>query len=165
MAAIGQHIRIRRKELKMTLKELAQQTGVSISFLSQVELDKCSTTLETLRKIADALAIHPSAFFQYDSEQESERLPFIYKDLSNDIIGANFKPLHVTLMPYENRGDEIQHPGHEFIYVITGEVVVTLEGKIYHLQQGQSLFYDASKGHYWRNETAQRCELIVVSNI
>lgn len=164
MSTIGKQIRIRRKELKMTLKELSEKTNVSISFLSQVELDKCSPTLETLRKIADTLQIHPSAFFS-DTEQEEYKLPFIYKDLSNGITDANFKPLHVTLKPYENRGDEIQHFGHEFIYVIEGEVHITLEKKDYFLKKGETLFYDASKGHYWRNETADSCELIVISNI
>jgi len=162
--AIGPQIRMKRKELKMTLKELAEKTGVSISFLSQVELDKCSTTLETLRKIADALAIHPSAFFQEDANHAEDEFPFIYKDLSDGVMGANFKPLHITLKPHEDRGNEIQHLGHEFIYVLKGEVIITLEGEVHHLKEGRTLFYDASKGHYWRNDSTEKCELLVISN-
>ena len=48
---IGHILKKLRKERKLTLKDLAEQTGVSISFLSQVERGKSSVTLESLRKI------------------------------------------------------------------------------------------------------------------
>ena len=59
-----------RKERKLTLKELAERTDVSISFLSQVERGKSGVTLESLRKIADALNVAPSAFFSSSTEQD-----------------------------------------------------------------------------------------------
>ncbi|MDE0583516.1 helix-turn-helix domain-containing protein, partial [Planococcus sp. A6] len=58
--SIGTTLKKLRKERKLTLKQLAQETGVSISFLSQVERGKSSVTLESLRKIADALHVDPS---------------------------------------------------------------------------------------------------------
>jgi transcriptional regulator with XRE-family HTH domain len=51
--SIGEKMKSLRKERKLTLKSLAEQTGVSISFLSQVERGKSSVTLESLKKIAD----------------------------------------------------------------------------------------------------------------
>lgn len=48
--SIGKKLKLLRKERKLTLKSLAEQTGVSISFLSQVERGKSSVTLESLKK-------------------------------------------------------------------------------------------------------------------
>ena len=161
--SLGQKVRNIRKREKMTLKELSEKTGVSISFLSQVELNKSSATLETLRKIADALHIHPSAFFNGEEEQE-EMLPFTYEDLSKNVKGASFKPLKIMLKPFENRGENIQHAGHEFIYVLKGEVCITLENEKFILQEGQSTFYNSMRPHYWRNDTAEPCVFLVVTN-
>ena len=61
---IGEQLRKLRKEHNMTLKTLSDKTNVSISFLSQVERNKCNVTLESLRKISDALNVNPSIFFQ-----------------------------------------------------------------------------------------------------
>ena len=60
---IGSRLKELRKQQKMTLKELAEGAGVSISFLSQVERGKSSVTLESLRKISEVLGVNPSVFF------------------------------------------------------------------------------------------------------
>ena len=161
--SLGQKVRNIRKREKMTLKELSEKTGVSISFLSQVELNKSSATLETLRKIADALHIHPSAFFS-GGEEQGEVLPFTYEDLSGPVLDASFKPLKVMLKPFENRGQDIQHVGHEFIYVLEGELCITLDDERFVLTAGQSSFYSSMRPHYWRNDTAAPCIFLVVTN-
>lgn len=60
---IGAKIKSLRKERKLTLKQIADQTNLSISFLSQVERSKSSITLESLKKISEALGVNPSYFF------------------------------------------------------------------------------------------------------
>ena len=67
---VGITLKSLRKERKLTLKDLAAETGVSISFLSQVERGKSSVTLESLKKIADALSVNPSVFFAKDDVQD-----------------------------------------------------------------------------------------------
>ena len=83
--SIGKILKELRKERKLTLKDLAEQTNVSISFLSQVERGKSSVTLESLKKIADALTVNPTVFFPdstHAEELEEIRQQFYYKDLS-----------------------------------------------------------------------------------
>ena len=69
---IGVRLKEIRKEKKMTLKDLAEGAGVSISFLSQVERGKSSVTLESLRKISEVLGVNPSTFFPSNNEPVSE---------------------------------------------------------------------------------------------
>lgn len=60
---IGFSIKKLRKNKKMTLKDVSEKTNLSISFLSQVERSICSVTLESLRKISEALEVSPTYFF------------------------------------------------------------------------------------------------------
>ena len=128
---MGMILKNLRKEKKFTLKALAEQTGVSISFLSQVERGKSSVTLESLNKIADALNVSPSVFFEDNGIQEeldSRLEPFYYKDLSNGMRDASFSPIMVVLKPGENEGNPFAHGGHEFLFVFEGLLTVEIDG-------------------------------------
>lgn len=61
---IGEHIREGRKAKGLTLAQLADRTGLSVGFLSQIELGKNSASVETLYRIATALGVQPGDFFQ-----------------------------------------------------------------------------------------------------
>lgn len=156
-----------RKERKLTLKELAERTDVSISFLSQVERGKSGVTLESLRKIADALNVAPSAFFSSSTEQDdwAGRLElFHYKDLSEGIQEADFSPILVTLQPGENKGSAFSHNGYEFLFVTEGVLTVEVDGEQFELPPQQSTMFDARKKHYWFNLTDQPVRFLVVSS-
>ena len=62
--ALGQAIRERRKALALTLAQMAQRTGVSLGYLSQIELGKNSASIETLYRISLGLGIKMSELFQ-----------------------------------------------------------------------------------------------------
>ena len=95
---LGIKIKEIRTKKRMTLKILAEMTGFSISFLSQLERGKSSATLESLKKISIALEVNPSYFF-IDPNEENEIVhrnstvpirmnehDIYYKDLSGEII-------------------------------------------------------------------------------
>ncbi|HVJ81892.1 MAG TPA: response regulator [Planctomycetia bacterium] len=60
---IGDRIRERRKKSALTLTQLSQRTGLSVGFLSQIELGKNSASVDTLYRIARALGAQPGEFF------------------------------------------------------------------------------------------------------
>jgi CheY-like chemotaxis protein len=62
--ALGAVIRERRKELRLTLAEMAKRTGVSLGYLSQIELGKNSASIETLYRISLGLGVKMSDLFQ-----------------------------------------------------------------------------------------------------
>ncbi|MFJ8065270.1 helix-turn-helix domain-containing protein [Psychrobacillus sp. NPDC096426] len=165
--SIGQKLKELRKERKQTLKDLSEQTGVSISFLSQVERGKSSVTLESLKKIADALKVNPTIFFSDDSKAEdleSIRQQFYYQDLSNGIVNASYLPILVTLQPGENEGNAFSHNGHEFLFVVEGTLTVVVDGERKNLVEQQSIMFDATKTHYWYNLTDHAVRFLVVSS-
>ncbi|GGA46620.1 helix-turn-helix domain-containing protein [Psychrobacillus lasiicapitis] len=165
--SIGQILKQLRKERKLTLKSLAELTDVSISFLSQVERGKSSVTLESLKKIADALKVNPTVFFSDHSQTDdlnSIRQQFYYQDLSNGIPDASYIPILVTLQPGENEGNAFSHSGHEFLYVIEGTLTVVVDEKEEELGEQQSTMFDANKTHYWYNLTNKPVRFLVISS-
>ena len=61
---VGHRLRERRKGLDLTLKQLANRTGLSVSLISQIELGKSAASMSTLHKLATALGIRMTYFFE-----------------------------------------------------------------------------------------------------
>ncbi|MFF2754015.1 helix-turn-helix domain-containing protein [Psychrobacillus sp. NPDC058041] len=165
--SIGIILKTLRKERKLTLKNLAELTDVSISFLSQVERGKSSVTLESLKKIADALKVSPTVFFPENSQNddlEERRQQFFYKDLSHGIRDASYLPILVTLQPGENEGNAFTHSGHEFLFVVEGLLTVLVDDEKVELSEKQSIMFDANKIHYWYNLTDKPVRFLAVSS-
>lgn len=165
--SIGKILKELRKERKLTLKDLAEQTNVSISFLSQVEREKSSVTLESLKKIADALKVNPTVFFPENThaeELEEIRQQFYYKDLSCDMKEASYAPILVTLQPGESEGNAFSHGGHEFLFVLEGTLTVVVNESKRELQEQQSIMFDANMPHYWYNYSDKTIRFLVVSS-
>ena len=63
-ARIGKHVRGRRHELGLTLKQLSNRTALSVSLISQIELGRSAASVLTLYKLATALDVPTAFFFQ-----------------------------------------------------------------------------------------------------
>ena len=61
---VGRRIRERRKDRGLTLKQLANRTGLSVSLISQIELGKSAASMSTLHKLATALQVKMTHFFE-----------------------------------------------------------------------------------------------------
>lgn len=176
-ANIGVKIRHLRKERKLTLKELAERTDLSISFLSQVERAKSSVTLETLKKISEALGVNPSYFF---SEKDREptgsvmrnviqtnalQSQFFYRDLASHVENPMFNPILVVLNPGANRGDSYSHSGQEFLYVLEGKLTIVFEEEEQDLNPFDCIFLDSTTPHNWVNKTDSIVKFLCVSSL
>lgn len=158
---LGGSIKKLRKSKNMTLKSLAQKTGFSISFLSQLERGKSSATLESLKKISLVLGVNPGYFFQEDKKNnqvehspEKDQLQkhkIYYKSLSQPLENPAFSPHKVILEPGQNEGNLFEHSGQEFLYVLEGELTVQINNKKHVLHKDDSLMFDSGERHYWYN--------------
>jgi transcriptional regulator with XRE-family HTH domain len=61
---VGGRLRDRRTTLGLTLKQLANRTGLSVSLISQIELGKSAASMSTLHKLATALQVKMTYFFE-----------------------------------------------------------------------------------------------------
>ncbi|QRG67038.1 helix-turn-helix domain-containing protein [Brevibacillus choshinensis] len=174
---LGKLIKALRVGKKKTLKQISEKTELSISFLSQVERGKSSITLESLKKISEALEVSPSYFFADEPAQPKTTLrrgsneptrshlsPFIYEDLSGDLAHSAMEPKLVTLLPYDEKGAPFAHKGQEFVYVLEGVLTLLLGDEEHDLYPGDSIHMDSSTPHNWHNRTPQRVRFLCVNS-
>ncbi|EEL48134.1 helix-turn-helix domain-containing protein [Bacillus cereus] len=175
---IGVKIKRLRKERKLTLKQIADQTNLSISFLSQVERSKSSITLESLKKISEALGVNPSYFF---SEPEKQTTPtvmrniinktntlhyqFFYRDLAGNIENPIFNPILVLLNPGAKREESYSHSGQEFLYVLEGKLTIIIDKEEHVLNPYDCISLDSTTPHNWVNKTDSIVKFLCVSSI
>ncbi|MED4584001.1 XRE family transcriptional regulator [Brevibacillus choshinensis] len=175
---LGKLIKALRVGKKKTLKQISEKTELSISFLSQVERGKSSITLESLKKISEALEVSPSYFFADEPTQsktllrrgshEPERshlAPFVYEDLSGDLANPSMEPILVTLQPHDEKGTPFVHKGQEFVYVLEGVLTLLLGDEEYDLYPGDSIHMESSTPHNWFNRTSERVRFLCVNSM
>lgn len=174
--SIGKLIKSLRVGKKRTLKQISEKTELSISFLSQVERGKSSITLESLKKISEALEVSPSYFFAENPSQvksklrrggaqpsKTHRFPFIYEDLSGELANSLLEPILVTLEPYEDKGIPFVHKGQEFVYVLEGVLTLLLGDEEHDLYPGDSIHMESSTPHNWLNRTGEDVRFLCVN--
>ena len=178
--AIGTKVKRRRTDKKMTLKQLGEQTGLSVGFLSQFERGLSSIALDSLEKIAKVLETPLSELFE-------EHNPSLYTDpvvhgidlrfdgISDHIFQSSLRsgagefqmnPKLYTLLPLadENTQPEMySHEGEEFIYVLEGVVTFFLEGEALTLYAGDSIHIDSKKDHNWMNRSTKIAKILSVN--
>lgn len=165
---LGKKVRDIRHKKEMTLNELSVMTGLTASYLSQLERDIIEPSLASLRKIGKALDVPIYTFL----EKEQKEHILIRKDkrkkldLPNSTITYEF----LTPMGYENNtngnleviyhelapkswssDDFIIHTADECIYVISGMIDIFLGEEKHHLEQGDSIFIKSNIPHRFYN--------------
>lgn len=163
MDRLGEQIKGLRRERNLTLRDLSRQTGLSISFLSQVERGHSSLSISSLHTIAESLGVHLSAFFpppvpaNYVTRRRQRRplrlegSPIGYASLSGEFPSRTFEPLLVTLPPKHPAVEPFAHPGEEFGYVLKGTLTMHIDDREYLLGSGDSIHFSSRIRHTWEN--------------
>jgi transcriptional regulator with XRE-family HTH domain len=161
--SMGVRIRSRRQQLGMTLLDLASATGLTKSFVSQVERGRNSPSISTLRSIAGALDVPMFYFFQVEQSKEpvvkvGERriVKFpklgIYYELLTPDLQRSIEMVELKLKAGQCTGeDRRSHKGEECAVVLRGIVEVDLAGIPYRLEPGDSIYIMPGQPHKVRN--------------
>ncbi len=164
--AIGHEVRTFRKQLGITVADLAAATNISLGMLSKIENGITSPSLTTLQALSRALGVPLTALFRrfeeersavfikagegVDVERRGTRAGHQYTLLGH--IGANtsgvvVEPYLITLAEDSDVFPTFQHEGMEFLYMLEGEVVYRHGSKLFRMLPGDSLFFDADAPH------------------
>lgn len=163
-AALGQMLRMRRKELGKTMKQVAQEAGLTEGFISQIERGLSTPSLISLYNVANALATSVDAFLSPSPRHEhsivshaGERPGYnvatkdrVYELLERGFPGAILNGC-ITQIPKGYVSELTSHEGEDFIYLIEGEVLYEIDGKEYHLKAGDTLHFPSKLLHRARN--------------
>ena len=162
--AVGSQVREFRKQLKMTVAEVAKQAGVSAGMLSKIERGVTAPSLGSLYALAQALNVPVTALFRKYEEQRDctfvragdglvierrgTRSGHQYQLLGHNLgKRITFEPYLITLTKESEVFPLFQHTGIEFIYVLEGEVVYRHGNDTYLLKPGDSLYFDSDAPH------------------
>ncbi|HUF55217.1 MAG TPA: XRE family transcriptional regulator [Thermohalobaculum sp.] len=161
---IGQQVKKYRQEMALTNSELARNAGISQGMLSKIENGQISPSLATLRVLAAALNVPLTALFRgYEKEGEATfvkagqglnierrgtRSGHQYQLLGHSPKGpVTVEPYLITLTSESDVFPLFQHDGLELVYLLSGEVGYRHGPNVYHMQPGDSLFFDATVSH------------------
>jgi transcriptional regulator with XRE-family HTH domain len=163
---LGARIRSIRKAKRMTIKEVAQQAGVTIGLISQIERNLANPSVKSLHKIADVLGVPIAALFANQARQSGP----VVKREERRLLGSGGRGITYSLLtPDGNRslafvygiyepgaksGEFLfLHAGEECCYIIEGQMKVTLgdEGQEYILQTGDTICFGAMTPHKIEN--------------
>lgn len=167
--SLGAEIRRRRLDAGLTLVQLAERSGLSQPFLSQVENERSQPSMTSLVRIAQALDTTPQSLFTPPAGHEGG---LAVVRASDDIGGvstyrplvAGDAPFHLvefTELPFEFV-DVWQHEGFEAAYVVSGRVEVDVDGERRELGAGDSVSYDARLPHRHRSLGRRPARLLLI---
>lgn len=175
---VGTRIRALREERKFSLRSLAERSGLSVNAIGMIERGENSPTVSSLHTLANALEVNIVDFFEEPREYETifvrknQRLATRGANLEMESLGYGIRnqqlePFFVTLTQPGTSGpsedsDLVEHPGQEFVYCITGVVVYEIAGVTYRLEAGDSILFEASQPHRFRNDGPGPGEVIIV---
>lgn len=174
---LGQKIKELRVLKELTLKDLSEKTGLSISFISQVERGLSTITITSLQNIADVLGESLTYFLSSPKKQEKMIIrsyeqevfqvkdsKYVYYSLAGDMPDKIFDPMIAVLLPGQTRDEVLPYPhkGQEFGYVLEGILTFIIGDKEYELYPGDSLHIPSMTPHNWANFTNKIVKVLYI---
>lgn len=159
---IGERIRAMRLRRSMGLVELGRLTGLSASFLSQLETGRVVPTIRNLARIAMVFEKDLSCFFQQERKvkfrrlSKSDRIPITRKQKLNskfisESLGSLIPDRHIVpcLAEFLPNGDDCEFTpkifkGTEFVYILDGKLEIQTSNQLQFLETGDVCWIDAS---------------------
>ena len=172
---VGERLRAVRNLRRTTLKVVAQRSGLSESFLSQVERGHANASIASLQRIAAALGIavvdlfHPDGVSRARVLRRQDRPGFAYgiagrKFLLTPEPLENLEVLVGEFSPGGSTGDEPYSHGdsEELFLVLSGRVHVQIGANVYEMNRGDSIVYRSSTPHRASNAGTEPAEVLWV---
>lgn len=180
---IGTKIRELRQKRRYTLQDLSAKTGLSKPLLSQVENGHVMPPVATLLKIARALDVNISHFFQEEekeekialtraserkrfsrrSHQEASEVGYVYESLELHKPRKQMQPLLVTFEVMEKKDMVFySHEGEECVYLLDGELEFRTPDEMKTLQPGDCLYFESDVAHAFRSVGTEPAQALVV---
>jgi transcriptional regulator with XRE-family HTH domain len=172
---LGTAIRRARKRRHLTIQQVADLSGLSVSFISQVERDLVNPSVTSLQKVSRALGIQIGGFFEGPPKngrviRADERPRLIYPHhveeeyLLTPLDSRHLQVLYYRLKPGANSGEAAySHDSDEECgIVLSGRLEVSVAGETYTLDAGDAITFDSHAPHTWRNPGPGGCEALWV---
>jgi len=157
----GARFRRLRQRRGLSLAQVAKATGVSVGFLSALERGQMSASIATLRRIARYYRTNILSFFEPAKDNSrlvkpgNRKILETTKGVRMELLAwgnTAMEPHLFRVKPGGNSGESYTHEGEEFLHVLRGQFEIWLNhDERYVLTPGDSLYFQSSTPHRWRN--------------
>jgi len=157
----GQRFRRLRTRRGLSLAQVARATKVSVGFLSALERGQMRSSISTLRRIARFYRTNILSLFETAAENPRLVRPGQRKVLETtpgvrmELLAwgqTAMEPHLFRIKPGGGSGESYSHEGEEFLHVLRGDFEIWLDSKEhYRLKPGDSLYFESSTPHRWKN--------------
>ena len=169
---IGKRLFKLRSEKKLTLKNLANETGLATKYISQIEKGEVIPPVAVLLQLSRALEIDSSILLreekkragkQSSDDYQKRTKDYTYETLTPEARHKHLKAFKIFIDPKSaHKGVSYQHLGEEFIYVLKGKIEVMVGENKNILGPGDCLHFNSSIVHKLRNVSSEKADLLVV---
>ncbi|MBD7984784.1 helix-turn-helix domain-containing protein [Sporosarcina sp. Sa2YVA2] len=173
---IGKKIKELRRKKDMTQQQLAELTGFTKSLISKIENGQTGSAVATLSKIASVLGVTLSWLLQEESDAEliimkaaqrktieaGEEASYLYQSLANLSTNSKIEPVIVTVIPGKDKIQPYTHEEDEFIYILSGKINFSYDGKTTILQSGDSAFFKGKTPHVFLPIDALEAKVLTI---
>jgi DNA-binding transcriptional MerR regulator/quercetin dioxygenase-like cupin family protein len=157
----GQRFRRLRTRRGLSLAQVARATKVSVGFLSALERGQMRSSISTLRRIARFYRTNILSLFETAAEN-----PRLVRSSQRKVLETTpgvrmellawgqtaMEPHLFRIKPGGGSGESYSHEGEEFLHVLRGDFEIWLsDHEHYRLKPGDSLYFESSTPHRWRN--------------
>ena len=166
---LGARIRARRKVLGKTMQQVADEAGLTIGFISQIERGLSTPSLSSLYNVAKALEASVAMFVvqppagQHSVVTRAGKRPLFeagsgntrfYEFLERGFPEAKLNACLTHVLP-GHASEMMSHEGEDFIYLVAGHMLYEVDGVSYELSAGDTLHFDSHKPHRRTNIGAE----------
>lgn len=173
---IGSKLKEERIRLGISQKELADKVSLTPSFLSQLENNQVSPSLSTYLQLCRALAINPGQFLEFEGEKTGTpwlmrkegifSRPPVREDAAKvyEVLSGSKVTARIVVLPQGAAMNRhfFYHKDEELVYIIDGDLSVTIDGKEERVSTGDAIRLQESFPSHWKNEGGDAAQILVV---
>jgi transcriptional regulator with XRE-family HTH domain len=179
---IGGRLKEIRRTLNLTLAQVGQVSGVSISNLSKIENNQISPSFDIMKRICDGLGVsiedfvRPGAKSEVSGRKTTTRgeegdhftsVQYDYRAHASELSHKAMMPLEIRVRArsVEEFDHWSQHRGEEFVYVLSGSIEIHTEHYApFRLAKGESAYFDSSMRHLYISVSKDDARVLSVSH-
>lgn len=161
---LGERLRARRKAIGKTMRQVAEEAGLTLGFISQIERGISTPSLASLYNVAQALdasidmfvsqpPVRAHSVVSHAGQRPTYKVGSterFYEFLERGFPDAKLNGC-ISHVPPGHQTEMMSHEGEEFVYLVTGKMHYEVDGETYILGQGDTLHFDSHKPHRSHN--------------
>ncbi len=170
---LGEKVRGLREAQGWSREAMAERTGQTPEFIAQVEADEVTPSVAFLLRLGKALKVDPAAFLT-ESEKSAMRdqrsrafvkrtQNYSYQTLTPGAEHEHLRGFMIVIEPRQaHKPVAYKHEGEEFVYVMEGELELTIGAKVHHLKPGESMHFNSEVPHKLKSLSDEETRCLVM---